>query len=406
MRALSCELCPGKEGPVVFGTSLKNEQLNKEENNQEWTVSYVFKLKDIKARGYTRVYTLLLIIQDFPLLLSIYDLIIKSFEKLIVDMQTRSDIVFKSDWDSQELQSSSTVRAPLRTHGVFRREAGSSYLRSLTELLNDSNYFIYLHTYFSWLISSINLKINQKMIDFNCKLVDPSSNTTELSTVQFLQCYSDIYSAMGADATRCLLWNLFIGNQIILRTDVRDEQLMYQLTSLIEVCFVIILKLISIQNLIPKNCRMRIMWPEHYKEIYECNILVIDKSIEIPESADIQNFGFVLEIIPTPNAPYPFHSEMKHGEYQPTSLGVEIEKIIKYKMLPENEISRVKLLLDEWKSYATMFHMLSLQVESPRDPKIKKFQEGLKLADNDLLVLRFFRGAVKKKLMNKKLYLK
>jgi hypothetical protein len=56
-----------------------------------------------------------------------------------------------------------------------------------------------------------------------------------------------------------------------------------------------------------------------------------------------------LEVIPTPNAPYPFHSELKCGEYQPTTLGVEIEKILKFKMLPFNEIARIKLLTNEWK---------------------------------------------------------
>jgi folliculin len=239
VRALSCELSPGKEGPVLFGTSLKNEQFNKEENNQEWTLSFVFKLKDIKARGYTRVYTLLLILQDFPLLLSIYDLIIKSFERLITDMQCKSDSVFNSDWESQELQSSSH-RAPLRTHGVFRREAGSNYLRPLTELVNDPNYFVYLHSYFGWLIQSIHLKINQKLIQLNNisgDMIYSSIYNTILSlpNVQFLQCYSDIYYAMGADAFRCLLWNLFIGNQIILKTETKEEKLIQQLVTLIEV---------------------------------------------------------------------------------------------------------------------------------------------------------------------------
>jgi succinate dehydrogenase flavin-adding protein (antitoxin of CptAB toxin-antitoxin module) len=48
-----------------------------------------------------------------------------------------------------------------------------------------------------------------------------------------------------------------------------------------------------------------------------------------------------------------------------------------------------------------MFYMLSLQVDSPKDPKLKKFQDILKLADNDLLALRFFRGAFKIKFKNK-----
>lgn len=38
--SLSCEICPGREGPVIFGDSLKG-----------YVFSYTFSLKDVEARG-------------------------------------------------------------------------------------------------------------------------------------------------------------------------------------------------------------------------------------------------------------------------------------------------------------------------------------------------------------------
>jgi folliculin len=52
VRALSCELCPGREGPVLFG------------DDEGAALSYLFRVRDIEARGCARWFCIILLSPD------------------------------------------------------------------------------------------------------------------------------------------------------------------------------------------------------------------------------------------------------------------------------------------------------------------------------------------------------
>lgn len=77
VRSLSCEISPGREGkeeekiqitgPVVFSLS--------DDNTKEWTLSYMFQLRDSKARGEARWYSFLCLLDDPQLLVNSMELL-------------------------------------------------------------------------------------------------------------------------------------------------------------------------------------------------------------------------------------------------------------------------------------------------------------------------------------------
>ncbi len=44
VRSLNCEVCPGREGPIMFG-----------EEGASHVLSHTFNLKDAQSRGFTRL---------------------------------------------------------------------------------------------------------------------------------------------------------------------------------------------------------------------------------------------------------------------------------------------------------------------------------------------------------------
>jgi hypothetical protein len=53
VTSLSCELSPGREGPVLFG-----------DDRNGYVLSYMFKIHDSLARGHQRCYSLIFLMTD------------------------------------------------------------------------------------------------------------------------------------------------------------------------------------------------------------------------------------------------------------------------------------------------------------------------------------------------------
>ncbi len=84
VRSLSCELCPGREGKsgvwqftlsgsLIFGGPTPNN----DPKFNEWTLAYLFRLKDSKARGFNRWYSLMLMMPDCAFLVNSMDFVTK-----------------------------------------------------------------------------------------------------------------------------------------------------------------------------------------------------------------------------------------------------------------------------------------------------------------------------------------
>lgn len=139
VRSLSCELAPGREGPVFF-TSGEHYQVQACSATHELGVlSYVFRITDNHARGSARWYSILLLHSDVSLILGIMPWISTCLQAIATDMQFLAQLTAKGMPVPQVHAS-----APLsRTLGSFRRAARSASLHSLVELMNDKVCCVY-----------------------------------------------------------------------------------------------------------------------------------------------------------------------------------------------------------------------------------------------------------------------
>ena len=78
VRSLSCEVCPGREGALFFGDS---------ENG--YTFSYAFFLRDNKARGSQRWYSLVFVMADHVHLINSWPFLVKFARALILELQAK-----------------------------------------------------------------------------------------------------------------------------------------------------------------------------------------------------------------------------------------------------------------------------------------------------------------------------
>lgn len=66
LHSLTTELCPGREGPVLFG-----------DDENGYALSYLFKLHDAYARGETRFYSLMVLMTDRVFLISCWPFFVR-----------------------------------------------------------------------------------------------------------------------------------------------------------------------------------------------------------------------------------------------------------------------------------------------------------------------------------------
>lgn len=151
VRALSCEVCPGLEGPLVFS----------EAEGKFFALSFMFKLKDFNARGHSRSFSLILLMEDCTRLLGAYNLVTAHFKKIVQNMQLKAEKVFSTDSANGTTAAAPTSRFNLRSaRGMVNRSKAN--LRSLIDLLDNKNLFKDLHIHFTHILTVVNSYISSK----------------------------------------------------------------------------------------------------------------------------------------------------------------------------------------------------------------------------------------------------
>lgn len=86
MRSLSCEVIPGREGPVYFGDDVNRH-----------VISYNFFVKDSMARGFQVKYSFLLISWNQVFLLNLWPFVVKSFQTMAKRLQEAANRVYEEE---------------------------------------------------------------------------------------------------------------------------------------------------------------------------------------------------------------------------------------------------------------------------------------------------------------------
>lgn len=146
IRTLSCELVPAQTAPIMFGDSQSG-----------YTVAFVFKLSDSKARGGRRTYALLCMSMSQKSLIQSWSVVVSVFQGLVHEIQhAAAETAARNSQALPPLNPTSSVAS--RGPEVFLRRRvpgdGSSQ-RSLADLVGKDLFFVDIHAVFVRLLSKL-----------------------------------------------------------------------------------------------------------------------------------------------------------------------------------------------------------------------------------------------------------
>uniref|UniRef100_A0A8D2D9F0 Folliculin n=1 Tax=Sciurus vulgaris TaxID=55149 RepID=A0A8D2D9F0_SCIVU len=147
VRSLSCEVCPGREGPIFFG----DEQHG-----------FVFSHSlDSLARGFQRWYSIIAIMMDRIYLINSWPFLLGKIRGIIDELQGKALKVFEAEQFGcpQRAQRMNTAFMP------FLHQRNGNAARSLTSLTSDDNLWACLHTSFAWLLKACGSRLTEKLLE-------------------------------------------------------------------------------------------------------------------------------------------------------------------------------------------------------------------------------------------------
>ncbi|NXN81862.1 FLCN protein, partial [Bombycilla garrulus] len=339
VRSLSCEVCPGREGPIFFG-----------DEQHGFVFSHTFFIKDSLARGFQRWYSIITIMMDRIYLINSWPFLLGKIRGIIDELQGKALKVFEAEQFGcpQRAQRMNTAFTP------FLHQRNGNAARSLTSLTNDENLWACLHFSFAWLLKACGSRLTEKLLEGAPtedtlvqmeKLADlkeesegwdgseeeekPSSQPDvvegqELSksspeTSLMPDCNSwnvahrrlsvfrslrHMRQVLGASAFRMLAWHVLMGNQVIWKAQDMD---------LVQSAFDVL------RTMLPIGCVRIIPYSDQYEEAYRCNFLGLSPHVQIPPHILSSEFAVLVEVrAATRSSLYPtlFDDEQSLNKYE------------------------------------------------------------------------------------------
>merc|ERR1712137_151251 len=356
VRALSCEVSPGLEGPLVFS----------EAEGKFFALSYMFKVKDYHARGQQRCYSLILLLEDCTRLLSAYSIVAAHFRQIIQNIQAQAEASFQKDSEtgSKTMPPRVDRRFALRTTRGMAGPRSRANLRSLTDLLGSPEFFKDLHLHFTHTLAVINSYMTSKSFgrvnfDQPHAMIDLKAPETAL---ELLHCVSETKLLE-------LVENVVIGNQIIVRA-----------FSTVESAFLIEF----FQRFLPSECCEARLYSEYYLETYECNFLGLPPTVELPD-----HISSATTLLVDLQKNRMLHL---HGDERPiSSLSRQLVAILRSDLRHYSHallMDQIQSVVSEWRSKARAYY--HLRKEEGYEKSLPHVLKVLHLKKEDLPALRFF----------------
>ncbi|XP_017506673.1 folliculin isoform X1 [Manis javanica] len=318
VRSLSCEVCPGREGPIFFG-----------DEQHGFVFSHTFFIKDSLARGFQRWYSIIAIMMDRIYLINSWPFLLGKIRGIIDELQGKALKVFEAEQFGcpQRAQRMSTAFTP------FLHQRNGNAARSLTSLTRDDNLWACLHTSFAWLLKACGSRLTEKLLEGAPtedtlvqmeKLADleeeseswdnSKAEEEEKAPVppegaegwELAKCPTDsslladcgnwqprklsifrslrhMRQVLGALSFRTLAWHVLMGNQVIWKS--RDMDLVQSAFDVL-------------RTMLPVGCVRIIPYSCQYEEAYRCNFLGLSPHVQIPPHVLSSEFAVVVEVHP------------------------------------------------------------------------------------------------------------
>lgn len=310
VRSLSCEVCPGREGPIFFG-----------DEQHGFVFSHTFFIKDSLARGFQRWYSIVMVAMDRIYLINSWPFLLRHLRLTIQSLQSTALKVFDSE---QGLCPQRPARMNSVFSPAFPHQRSGNAARSLTSLTQHPNLWASLHSSFSWLLKACGSRLTEKLLEgaptedtlvllekqteheeeMNCREgAEGGSKSQRHPSESLLTIVSDeakleeilgpkfrslrhLRQVLGASEFRHLAWHVLMGNQVIWRSS--DP-------GLIQSAFIVL------KSLLPVGCVRSISYSNQYEEAYKCNFLGLSPDVLIPAHVSASEFSVLVDVTPNRN---------------------------------------------------------------------------------------------------------
>ncbi|XP_010883180.1 folliculin [Esox lucius] len=310
VRSLSCEVCPGREGPIFFG-----------DEQHGFVFSHTFFIKDSLARGFQRWYSIVMVAMDRIYLINSWPFLLRHLRLTIQSLQSTALKVFDSEQCvcPQRAVRMNSAFSP----AVFPHQRSGNAARSLPSLTQHTNLWASLHSSFSWLLKACGSRLTEKLLEGaptedTLVLIERQTEQEEeiscwegaeggVSSPQSHQTESDLYSGflfaeekagghpgpkfrslrhlrqvLGTTDFRQLAWHVLMGNQVILRG--ADPGLIQSAFRMLKA-------------LLPVGCVRSVPYSTQYEEAYRCNFLGLRPDVPIPTHVSSSEFSVLVDVV-------------------------------------------------------------------------------------------------------------
>lgn len=310
IRSLSCEVCPGREGPIFFGDEYHG-----------YTLSYTFFVKDSQSRGFQRWYSIIVVMMDRMFLLNSWPFLTSNIHFIIQRIQAQALSIYEKE---QAIKSQRAERINRQLHApqnFYLRRGGTQALRSLLDLTGNKQLFRYLHMMFSWILMAGGSRLTERILegppneeaflDFASeeeteegfikvtkKELDSGKAPTEDENIEAEVNYDDggptfrslshFRNVIGSLNFHDLAYHIVTGNQVIVRSQYKST-----LKSVFDV----------LKTLLPANIGTTIVFSNKYEESFKCNFLGLSLDTNIPDFVSSSELYMALDIIPKEQRP-------------------------------------------------------------------------------------------------------
>ncbi|KAM8870517.1 folliculin isoform 2-T2 [Spinachia spinachia] len=309
VRSLSCEVCPGREGPIFFG-----------DEQHGFVFSHTFFIKDSLARGFQRWYSIVMVAMDRIYLINSWPFLLRHLRLTIHSLQSTALKVFDNEQGvcPQRSARMNSVFSP----AVFPHQRSGNAARSLTSLTQHQNLWASLHSSFSWLLKACGSRLTEKLLEgaptedtlvlierqteqeeeMSCwegaeggcssslphqlqselglDILCDNNKLNELPGPKF-RSLRHLRQVLGAGEFRQLVWHVLMGNQVIWRGD--DP-------GLIQSAFTVL------KSLLPVGCVRSVPLSAQYEEAYKCNFLGLSPDVPIPTHVSASEFSVLVDV--------------------------------------------------------------------------------------------------------------
>ncbi|KAF9975174.1 hypothetical protein BGZ73_001247 [Actinomortierella ambigua] len=321
IRAFNSEKFCGKEGAVFFGDGVNG-----------YVLTYMFLVSDPQSRGQHVKYAIMTMMTDRVYLVASMEYLISQFKRVAANLQAMASAMAHTSRAPQSPAIRSTSFSsshrgsiiPDNSMGPTRRG------RPLPDVVGKPDIFIRLHSAFVSILSSCSQRLFERhivgkpepqdnhfdiercrvrMLDSPVELsVDEAESPPPAVTIDSLR---ELRRVLGRQKFDRFIWNALIGNQVIVRGS--ETRIVSEIV-------------LSLEDVLPKDCCTVIMNPSAYEPSYACNILGLHRSVGIPPDMDPRHF-VLLDVctsafghqVPTPPTSMPALSQSNGDSNDPSA---------------------------------------------------------------------------------------